>query len=73
MLTHFHWIVWVYRDFDPQSGNYVDITHVDVIALDHAAALKAAEKLIPKSVKGGGKQVGYRVQQVIEHIDGACK
>ena len=73
MPTHFHWIVWAFRDYDPQSGNYIDITNIDVIAEDHEKAISKAKTLIPKELKGGGDKVDYRIQQVVEHFDGACR
>ena len=68
---HLHWIVWVYRDFEPQSGNYLDMTTLDLVAGDYYEALERAAKIYPKELKG--ERGGYRVASVIEHFDGDCR
>ncbi len=73
VARHIHWIVVAYRDFDVQSGNYIDTTSIDVLASSYAEAMQRAMQLVPKQVKGGGERAGYHLVNVIEHIEGFCK
>lgn len=62
MLRHYHWVVWAYAREDPDTGNCVDNTVVDLVCKDRDEAMTRTRQLIPDKL--------YRIASVIEHFDG---
>ena len=60
--THCHYIVWAYERIEPGTGNYVDNTIIDVLADGEPEAISKAKSMVRKKA--------YRVQMIIEHLDG---
>ncbi len=64
--THLHWLFWCYRR-EIETGQFEDVTNIDVIADDFESARGRAETVVPLSLKGTADSgAGYVLRSVSE-------
>lgn len=63
-MTHLHFIIWAAERIEQGTGNFMENTILDLMAVTTEEALARARGLIKKNI--------YVVRQVVEHLDGAC-
>lgn len=66
--THRHYLVWAYDSKDPVSGQCTNVVSFDFVAEDYGEALKQARL----EYQPEGRNSGYILRSVVEHINGQC-